>query len=88
MQLTTAMAIYFLIWWITLFVVLPFGVQPQHEGGAIAKGTDPGAPATPRLLAKLLWTSVISAILFSACYVLYVWRIVTLDDLARWLHLP
>jgi predicted secreted protein len=31
-SVTTAVAIYFLIWWITLFAVLPFGVRAQHEG--------------------------------------------------------
>ena len=39
-----AIAIYFLIWWITLFAVLPFGVRSQHEGEDFAQGTDPGAP--------------------------------------------
>ena len=48
MQLTTVVAIYFLIWWITLFAVLPFGIRSQHEGEDYAQGTDTGAPRRAR----------------------------------------
>ena len=47
-QISTAFAIYFVLWWLTLFLTLPFGVRSQHEDGVGAPGTDPGAPiATP-----------------------------------------
>ena len=45
MSLTTAIAIYFIIWWIVLFAVLPWGVRSQQESGAVAPGTDPGCAA-------------------------------------------
>jgi predicted secreted protein len=87
MSVTTAIAIYFLIWWITLFAVLPFGVQRQDEGGAIAPGTDPGAPALPRLGLKLLWTTGVATVIFAACYLVYVNHLLPLDRLATWLRL-
>ena len=31
MGLVTGIAIYFVIWWITLFVVLPFGVEQNKN---------------------------------------------------------
>jgi predicted secreted protein len=83
MPVTTALAIYFLIWWVVLFAVLPWGVRSQHESGEVAPGTDPGAPAFPNLLRKLAWTTLVSAAIFAACYVVYVHRLVTLDGLVR-----
>ena len=44
MNWTLGLALYFLIWWVTLFAVLPFGVRSQEESGAVAPGTGPGAP--------------------------------------------
>lgn len=88
MSLTTALAIYFLIWWITLFAVLPFGVRAQHESDGMAPGTDPGAPVMSRILVKLVWNTVVSGIIFGLCYAVYVNRLVTLDDLVRWLGMP
>ena len=79
--ISTMFAIYFLIWWVVLFTVLPWGVRSQHEDGDIAEGTDPGAPAVPNLRRKLLWTTLVSVVVFAACYVVYVDRLVTLDGL-------
>jgi len=83
MSLTTAIAIYFVLWWLTLFAVLPWGVQSQHESGDISPGSEPGAPALPRIAAKLLWTTIVSAIVFALLYVVYAYRLITLEDIDR-----
>jgi len=83
MPLTTAVAIFFLIWWIVLFAVLPWGVRSQHEAGDMVPGTDPGAPLVPNLWKKLVWTTLVSAVIFAACYLIYVNRLVTLEGLVR-----
>jgi len=31
--ISTGFAIYFVLWWVVLFVTLPFGVRSQHEDG-------------------------------------------------------
>ncbi len=85
MAFTTAIAIYFLIWWLTLFAVLPWGVRPQGEG---EPGTDPGAPAVPRILWKLFWNTVVAGVVFAVFAYVYVNRLVTLDDLSSWMGLP
>jgi predicted secreted protein len=82
MSISTAIATYFVIWWVVLFTILPWGIRSQHEAGEIAPGTDPGAPAIPRLWAKLAWNTVVSAVVFALCYVVYVNGLVSLDDLA------
>jgi len=30
-SIATAFAIYFVVWWLVLFLTLPFGVRSQHE---------------------------------------------------------
>ena len=88
MSVTTAVAIYFIIWWVVLFAVLPFGVRSQHESGAVAPGTDPGAPAVPQLLRKLVWTTIVASIVFAICFLIYKYRLISLDDLAAWIGVP
>jgi predicted secreted protein len=83
MPITTAVAIFFLIWWVVLFAVLPLGIRSHHEAGAeIIPGNDPGAPMIPALGRKLVWTTVISGVIFAGCYVVYVNHLVTLQGLA------
>ena len=86
MAVATAIAIYFLIWWIMLFAVLPWGVRAPGEEGA--PGTDPGAPIVPRLRAKLLWTTIASGVVWAICAVLYIKGLVTLDGLASLFGFP
>jgi predicted secreted protein len=81
MSLATAFAIYFIIWWVVLFAVLPWGVRSQHEDGTIIPGSDPGAPAIPRLRRKLVWTTIVAAIVFALWYAVYAYRLIALDDL-------
>ena len=53
--------LFFVIWWTTLFAVLPFGSRSQVEAGEVSAGTEPGAPAVPALREKAIWTSLASA---------------------------
>jgi predicted secreted protein len=88
MSLPTSIAIYFIIWWVVLFAVLPWGVRSQQEHGAITPGSDPGAPAIPGLQRKLVWTTIVAGIVFSLWYVVYTYRLIALDDLAALLGIP
>ena len=86
MAISTAIAIYFLIWWVVLFAVLPWGVRAQGEEGA--PGTDPGAPTVPRLRAKLIWTTLVATAVWGICAVIYVNGWITLDSLAVLVGFP
>lgn len=68
-----AFAVYFVIWWLVLFCVLPLNIQSQSEKGEIVAGTEPGAPVSPQLGRKALVTSLISLVVFAGVYVLWVW---------------
>jgi predicted secreted protein len=87
-SLTTAIAVYFIIWWVVLFAVLPWGVHSQEEGGTVAPGTDPGAPVMPQLWRKLIWTTVAASVVFALCAVVYAYRLISLDELVEVLRLP
>ncbi len=66
-QTPLAIAIYFTMWWIVLFTILPFGVRSLHEdeSAEAPEGSDPGAPVAPLLVKKALITTVVSAVLFA-----------------------
>jgi predicted secreted protein len=82
MSFSTSVAIFFIIWWVVLFTVLPWGIRSQAESGEVVPGSDPGAPALPKLKSKLVWTTLVAAIVFAAFQVIYRYRLVSLDDLS------
>ncbi|MDP6173209.1 MAG: DUF1467 family protein [Rhodospirillales bacterium] len=74
----TALAIYFIIWWITLFMILPFGVRPHSDKD---EGQEPGAPERPRLLIKMAVNSVVAFIVWLAVFLIDRYDLITLESL-------
>jgi predicted secreted protein len=67
MAWVTGIIVYVLVWWITLFAVLPLWVTPAEPDDP---GHAAGAPQRPRLLLKMAITTVISALIWLAIYLL------------------
>ena len=65
MKIGTLIAMYFVIWWICLFAVLPLKVRTQGEAGEVVPGTPASAPARPHLLLKAGITTVVAAIVLA-----------------------
>jgi predicted secreted protein len=63
-----AVAIYFVIWWTVLFVVLPFAGRSQHAAGVRVPGTPASAPEAPKLVRVMLITSLLAAVGFALVY--------------------
>ena len=81
--ISTMFAIYFVLWWIVLFLTLPFGVRSQHEDGGGAPGTDPGAPIASQMGRKLIWTTVLSALIFAVGMTAYYAGFLNIDRLSK-----
>jgi predicted secreted protein len=64
MNWALGLAIYVIIWWTMLFTILPFGVRSQHEVKEVVPGSEPGAPARPRLKMKLLVNTIVATVLW------------------------
>ena len=86
--ISTGFAIYFVMWWIVLFLTLPFGMRSQHEDGEGAPGTDPGAPVATGMGRKLIWTTVISAMVFAAAMLAYNAGLLNIERLSRLMGIP
>ncbi|MCG2842382.1 DUF1467 family protein [Sandaracinobacter sp. RS1-74] len=78
----SALAIYFLFWVFTLFLVLPYGVKTSAElGEAEVPGQAPSAPHSVSMPRKLLWTTLISALLFGLFWLNWEFGWITRADL-------
>ena len=70
MSWSGGLALYFIVWWLTLFAILPIGIRSQHESGDVTAGTDPGAPVLPAMGRKLIYTTVAALPVFALVWVL------------------
>lgn len=82
MTIAFSLAIYFIVWWIVLFAMLPIGVRTSEEAGEKATpGQAESAPQFPNLLPKMLATTVVATIVFAVLYVIIEHRAITLDEI-------
>lgn len=58
----TGFVLYMMVWWTLLFAILPIGVQPQIEADSTTGWR--GAPAQPRLLRKVIITTLVSTVVW------------------------
>ena len=59
----TAGMVFVIVWWLVLFMVLPFGARPSDE---VEPGHEPAAPARPRIGLKVLITTGIAILVTAA----------------------
>ncbi len=85
MKPVSVAAIYLLFWVLTLFAVLPFWVKTSEEAGEDAlPGQADSAPANPQLGRKLIWTTLISAVLFGVFAINYIFGWIEIADVPGW----
>ncbi|MFN7104441.1 MAG: DUF1467 family protein [Pseudorhizobium sp.] len=76
-------AVYFIIWWITLFAVLPLGMRSQDDEGDVTLGTVGSAPARVRMGRVLLLTTIISAVIYGIWFAVSTYFGITIGNLPR-----
>lgn len=83
MTIVTFLGIYLVVWWLALFVVLPWGVRTQGEDADTVLGTPSSAPTRPMLVRKAVATSIVAAVIVALLYVASARFGVSIDSLAR-----
>jgi predicted secreted protein len=68
MSWASGLVVFFLLWWLTFFAVLPIGTQPNPEGDP-ATGWR-GVPERPRMLRKVAITTLVACVLWLGFYFL------------------
>ncbi|WP_394197056.1 DUF1467 family protein [Litoreibacter albidus] len=64
MAITSAIVVFAVIWFLTLFCVLPFGTRSQSEAGDVAHGTPRSAPSNPQMKRKFAITTMIAVVIW------------------------
>ena len=63
----TALVVYILVWWVTLFAILPLWVTPSEPDDP---GYAAGAPRHPLLLRKAIVTTLVAALIWLVIYLI------------------
>lgn len=70
MRTSVAIATFFCIWFITLFVVLPFFAKTQDEAGDVVPGTPASAPHRINMWKVFAANTVVACVTFGFVYLI------------------
>ena len=68
MSITGSLIIFVLIWWIIFFSLLPTDVERKHK--EMVEGADKGSPENPKIIKKIIYTTIITSIIFIGIFML------------------
>jgi len=68
MPIASAIAIYFIIWWLVFFIVLATGNRDPDPDTVAAAGNERGAPSRANIWRRILITTVAAAVAFAVFY--------------------
>ena len=69
----TGLIVFLIIWWMAIFMVLPFGLKRDEKG----------KPNDPRLKHKLIVTTALSALIWLGIYALIDSDIISFREMAK-----
>ncbi len=74
-----AVAIFYIGWFISLFVVLPQGIRTQSDEGEFIRGTSAGAPVNARAGRIIALTTIIASAVFAVILLSMHFRLIALE---------
>lgn len=80
MNITSAIVLFAVIWFMVLFIVLPLRLRTQGEGGSVVPGTPSSAPENPDLRRKVIIVTSVSVALWLVAVGVILSGIVTVAD--------
>lgn len=80
MAITSAMVLFAVVWFMTLFIVLPLRLKTQGDVGKVARGTPSSAPVDPQIKKRALIVTGITVVIWSILMVVVLSGVITVED--------
>lgn len=81
MSTFTIFGIFFIMWWIVFFIVLPLNITTHMDKGINIKGVHGSVPINPKLVYKLIVTTIVTFIILLSLVLLFYFDILTMNKI-------
>ncbi len=81
MSTFTIFGIFFIMWWIVFFIVLPLNITTHMDKGINIRGIHGSVPINPKLVYKLIVTTIVTFIILLSLVLLFYFDILTMNKI-------
>ncbi|MDG2186722.1 MAG: DUF1467 family protein [Hyphomicrobiales bacterium] len=81
MNTFTIVGIYFIMWWIVFFIVLPLNITTHMDKGIKIKGIHGSVPINPKLIYRIIVTTIITFIILLILVAMFHFEILTMNKI-------
>jgi predicted secreted protein len=88
MSIVSAIVLYAVTWFMTMFIALPIGLRTQGDEGVIVEGTHAGAPANYNPRRKAIYVTFVALAIWLVIVGVIYSEVISWHDLDWTEHLP
>ncbi len=81
MSVMSAIALFGIIWFMVLFIVLPIRLETQGEAGKVEPGTPASAPSDAKIVQKFKIVTAITVVLWAVAAAVLISGVLTLESI-------
>ncbi|MCP5072837.1 MAG: DUF1467 family protein [Rhodobacteraceae bacterium] len=81
MSISAAIVLYAVVWFMTLFVILPLRQKSQEETGDVVPGTPASAPADPQIKRRMVIVTIVATLVWAPICAVIIGEVLTLESL-------
>ena len=74
-----ATAIFYIVWFVSLFAILPIGIRTQSDAGEYIQGTSAGAPINAKAGRIAALTTIVASVAFAVILLALRFKVVPLE---------
>ncbi|MFN4056715.1 MAG: DUF1467 family protein [Roseinatronobacter sp.] len=83
MSIMSAIALYGILWFLTMFIILPIRLKTQGDVGEVVPGTHASAPSDAQMWSKVKLVTAIATVAFVVIAGVILSEVVTFDMIER-----
>jgi len=77
----SAFVLFAVIWFLTLFVVLPLRLTTQGEAGEVVRGTPQSAPSDPQIRKRMIITTGVALVIWAVITAVILTEVIGVEDM-------
>lgn len=77
----SSFVLFAVVWFMTLFVVLPLRLTTQGETGDVVPGTPQSAPSNPQIKKRMLITTAVALVIWGAIVAVILSEVIGIEDM-------